>query len=154
MCSFYLAQSLDALQLPCRSDQMAVTISSPHLELTFPNGNDGSIVKLPVFSAKDSIGGTISVNPAAYPNSSGAKILVSVGLSYHTAFTLILTEYLIHVAVGRCFLLDRTTTSAARADLHTFETPQSQRESLYTLPSDRRTQTRLLLLLSNPSSLG
>jgi hypothetical protein len=59
---------------------MAVTISSPHLELTFPNGNDGAIVKLPVFSAKDSIGGTISVNPAAYPNASGAKIIVSVCL--------------------------------------------------------------------------
>ena len=68
----------DTNVLGCRSDQMAVTISSPHLELTFPNGNDGAIVKLPVFSAKDSIGGTISVNPAAYPNSSNAKIVVSV----------------------------------------------------------------------------
>jgi hypothetical protein len=61
-----------------RSDQMAITISSPHQEFTFPNGNDGAIVKLPVFSAKDNIGGTISVNPAAYPNASNAKIVVSV----------------------------------------------------------------------------
>jgi hypothetical protein len=68
---------------------MAVTLSSPHLELTFPNGNDGAIVKLPVFSAKDSIGGTISVNPAAYPNASGAKIVVSVRFS-RTSATLVL----------------------------------------------------------------
>ncbi|PVG01451.1 hypothetical protein CPB86DRAFT_104505 [Serendipita vermifera] len=60
------------------SDQMAVTVSSPHLELTFPNGNDGPIVKVPVFSAKDSISGTISVNPASYPISSSAKIVVAL----------------------------------------------------------------------------
>lgn len=69
---------------------MAITISSPHQEFTFPNGNEGAIVKLPVFSAKDSIGGTISVNPAAYPNSSNAKIIVSVrlplGVSCHDVF--------------------------------------------------------------------
>ncbi|KIM22589.1 hypothetical protein M408DRAFT_332882, partial [Serendipita vermifera MAFF 305830] len=60
------------------SDQMAVTISSPHQELTFPNGNDGAIVRLPVFSAKDSIGGTISVNPAAFASTSNAKVVVSL----------------------------------------------------------------------------
>ncbi|KAG8821601.1 hypothetical protein FRC17_009782, partial [Serendipita sp. 399] len=68
------------------SEQMAVTVSSPHLELTFPNGNDGAIVKLPVFSAKDSIGGTVSINPASYPNASNAKLIVSLeGAMYWTA---------------------------------------------------------------------
>lgn len=60
------------------SDQFAVTVSSPHLELTFPNGNDGAIVKLPVFGAKDSIGGTITFNPAMYPSTSNAKLVVSL----------------------------------------------------------------------------
>lgn len=67
---------------------MSITLSSPHLELTFPNGNDGAIVKLPVFSAKDSIGGTVSINPASYPNSPSAKIVVSVCASPPTALDL------------------------------------------------------------------
>lgn len=61
-----------------RSPDMEIVINSPHLELRFP---EDVCVKVPVFTTKDSIGGTISLNPDTCPSTSKAKLTVAVSLS-------------------------------------------------------------------------